>query len=66
LQVAPAESIFVGDRLHDDIGGARRVGMRTVLTREFRAEDVDGATEKPDHVVDRLPDLVPYVLRSCQ
>jgi putative hydrolase of the HAD superfamily len=43
LGVGPGEAVFVGDRLRDDIAGARAVGMRTVLTREFRDE-----TEGPD------------------
>ena len=38
LGVGPEEAVFVGDRLRDDIAGARAVGMRTVLTREFRDE----------------------------
>lgn len=35
----PGETVFVGDRLYDDIGGAQAVGMRAVQTRQFRAED---------------------------
>jgi HAD superfamily hydrolase (TIGR01549 family) len=38
LGVGAGEAVFVGDRLRDDIAGARAVGMRTVLTREFRDE----------------------------
>jgi putative hydrolase of the HAD superfamily len=38
LGVEAQEAVFVGDRLRDDIAGARAVGMRTVLTREFRDE----------------------------
>jgi HAD superfamily hydrolase (TIGR01549 family) len=38
LGVGAEEAVFVGDRLRDDIAGARAVGMRTVLTREFRDE----------------------------
>jgi putative hydrolase of the HAD superfamily len=34
-----AESVFVGDRLVDDVTGARGVGMRTVLTHRFRQEE---------------------------
>src|SRR5207247_7012323 len=39
LDVEPAEAVFVGDRVLDDIGGAKGVGMQAVLTREFRQED---------------------------
>jgi putative hydrolase of the HAD superfamily len=55
----PAHAVFVGDRLNDDIVGAQAVGMRTILTREFRQED---PTEvKPDAVVESLveiPDVI--------
>ena len=42
LGVEAEEAVFVGDRLRDDIAGARAVGMRTVLTREFR-DEIEGA-----------------------
>lgn len=42
------ETVFVGDRLLDDVTGARDVGMRTVLTHRFRQED------DPDVVPDAL------------
>jgi hypothetical protein len=42
------ETVFVGDRLLDDVTGARGVGMRTVLTHRFRQED------DPDVVPDAL------------
>lgn len=61
LKVRPEEAVFVGDRLHDDIGGAQRLGMRGVLTHEFRQEALDSQPVKPDLVIDRLPELVPYV-----
>ena len=41
LGVRADEAVFVGDRLRDDIAGARAAGMRTVLTREFR-DEIDG------------------------
>jgi putative hydrolase of the HAD superfamily len=44
----PSETVFVGDRLLDDVVGARGVGMRTVLTHRFRQE------EDPDVVPDAL------------
>ena len=52
-------AVFVGDRLNDDIVGARAVGMRTILTREFRQEDPGEIS--PDAVVDSLlevPDVI--------
>ncbi|MFN2543305.1 MAG: HAD family hydrolase [Actinomycetota bacterium] len=56
LGVAPERTVFVGDRLVDDVDGAHRVGMRAVQTREFRVEE-DPAIE-PDAVIERLPELL--------
>jgi putative hydrolase of the HAD superfamily len=55
LQVPPARAVFVGDRLDDDIAGAKGVGMRAVLTREFRLEEPDDI--RPDALIDRLSEL---------
>jgi putative hydrolase of the HAD superfamily len=63
LEVEPAAALFVGDRLYEDVRGARDVGMRTVQALWFRAdENPDGA--EPDfqaftqmdvlNIVDRL------------
>ncbi len=57
LNAAPKEALFVGDRLLDDIGGANGVGMRTVLTHQYRQEPVDGAPATPDAVIRRLSEL---------
>jgi HAD superfamily hydrolase (TIGR01509 family) len=51
----PAHAVFVGDRLNDDIVGAQAVGMRTILTREFRREDPGEV--QPDAVVERLAEI---------
>ena len=59
LGVDPGEAVFVGARLHDDVGAAQAVGMRGILTREFRQEE--GNDVVPDAIVDRLeevPDLL--------
>jgi HAD superfamily hydrolase (TIGR01509 family) len=61
LDVPAEEAVFVGDRVHDDVGGAKKLGMRAVLTRQYRREDPDGAPIKPDLVVDQLEEVVPYV-----
>ena len=57
LGVGADEAVFVGDRLRDDIGGAQAVGMRAVLTHQFRREEVDGTTARPQAVVRRLAEL---------
>lgn len=58
LDVAPHEAVFVGDRLRDDIGGAQSLGMRTVLTTQYRRETLDGSKPHPDAVIGRLPELI--------
>jgi putative hydrolase of the HAD superfamily len=62
LGVQPAEAVFVGDRVNDDIAGAKGVGMPAVLTHEFRREDVTG-TPAPDAVIEGLPDLPEVIER---
>ena len=49
------ETVFIGDRLLDDIGGARAVGMRAVQTRQFRQEENPDVV--PDAVIDHLSEL---------
>jgi HAD superfamily hydrolase (TIGR01509 family) len=56
LGVDPADTVFVGDRLRDDVAGAQAIGMRGVLTREFRREP-DDPDIRPYAVIDRLPEL---------
>jgi putative hydrolase of the HAD superfamily len=61
--VAPEDAVFVGDRLWDDIAGAKGVGMRAVLVPHsaiphHQQGPVQGV---PDAVVKRLADLLPLV-----
>ncbi|MGH2717872.1 MAG: HAD family hydrolase [Actinomycetota bacterium] len=71
LHARGSETVFVGDRLYDDIGGAKQCGMRAVLTREFRNE-LDGPERaeaphftgenpppplRPDAVIDSISEL---------
>ncbi|HEX9775058.1 MAG TPA: HAD family hydrolase [Actinomycetota bacterium] len=55
----PEASVFVGDRLVDDIAGAQALGMRTVLTQQYRREEPGEI--KPDHVIARLPEILDVV-----
>jgi HAD superfamily hydrolase (TIGR01662 family) len=55
LGVDPGNAVFVGDRVLDDVGGAKGVGMRAVLTHEFRHEEPEEIT--PDAVIERLTEL---------
>jgi putative hydrolase of the HAD superfamily len=55
LDVPPARCVFVGDDPLRDVGGARRVGMKTIRVRRgLHARDVLGAHEEADAVVDSL------------
>jgi len=59
----PARCVYVGDRLFDDVWGARNAGMRTIhipLSR-IPAEQVGHTEGQPDAVVQRLSDI-PAVL----
>jgi FMN phosphatase YigB (HAD superfamily) len=59
LGVVPQDAVFVGDSPQDDIRGAQAVGMRAVLTRQYRQAAVEGVT--PDRIIWRLPELIEYI-----
>jgi putative hydrolase of the HAD superfamily len=55
----PARCVFVGDRPFDDVRGAQRVGVRTVLMPH---SDVHAYAEvAPDAVISRLAELRPLI-----
>ncbi len=55
----PARVVFVGDRLFDDVSGAKALGMRAVHVPHSA---VPGHDVVPDATVQRLADLLPLVL----
>lgn len=61
LDVEPRRCVFVGDDLVKDIGGAARLGMRTILV--MRGDDSRRAGIDPDARIRRLAD-VPRVARA--
>jgi putative hydrolase of the HAD superfamily len=61
LDIAATEAVFVGDRIDADVEGPAALGMRTVLTHQYRQEDPSGARVSPDHVIKHLTELVPYL-----
>jgi HAD superfamily hydrolase (TIGR01662 family) len=61
LNVEARETVFVGDMVWADIQGAQALGMKAVLTHQYREEDPDGV--KPDLIVQRLSEVVGYVDR---
>lgn len=59
--VGPGDAVFVGDRLVDDIAGAHAVGMRGILTQQYRREEPDDI--EPDAIVANVTE-VPGLLAS--
>ena len=59
----PSTCVFVGDRLFDDIWGAERVGMRTILVphSEIPPEQLGHTEGRPDAVADRLSEIYDIV-----
>jgi putative hydrolase of the HAD superfamily len=55
VDTGPEGTVFVGDRLYDDVSGAQSVGMRAVHTVQFRAEDDPGV--RPDARIAHLSEL---------
>jgi putative hydrolase of the HAD superfamily len=60
LDVKPTEAVFVGDRLVDDVAGAHALGMKAILTHQYRQEQPD-ENLKPDAIVSNVSE-VPSVI----
>ena len=60
LGAEPSRTLFVGDRVREDVQGPKELGMRAVLTREWRREDDPGVA---DFVIRRLGELPAIVSR---
>ena len=58
---APGEALFVGDTLAQDIAGANRMGLRSVLL--WHRDDREPLLEEvqPHHVIRRIPELLAIV-----
>ena len=61
LDVRPEETVFVGDIVWADVLGPQSLGMKAVLTRQYRREEPN--EHKPDLIIERLPEIVDYVDR---
>lgn len=57
LDVHAEETVFVGDSPVHDVAGAKAVGMRAVLTRQYRARPYEGVDPQPDAIIDHLREL---------
>lgn len=55
LGISPQDALFVGDRVREDVLGPQSLGMRGVLTHEFRQEEVGEA--RPHAVIRSIPEL---------
>jgi putative hydrolase of the HAD superfamily len=62
LEVAPNESLFVGDSPWHDIEGALNAGMHAVLTRQYAARPTNGFAA-PDATIDHLRELRDVIAR---
>ncbi len=60
LGVEGDESLFVGDRVREDVRGPQSLGMRAILLREWRQEEDPGVA---DYVIERLGELPAIVDR---
>ena len=58
VDVKPGNAVFVGDRLHDDVAGAKQLGMRAVWVRNDVVPSYD---VEPDATIDQLGELVGVV-----
>jgi putative hydrolase of the HAD superfamily len=65
LDVEPGRTLFVGDRLYEDVRGAGELGMTTVQALWFRAdENPDGG--EPDHLAFAQIDVLNIVRRLSE
>lgn len=70
LEVAPGETLHVGDSLQADVAGAAPLGIRTVwITR--RISDADAALSQhegpaPDHVIEDLSEIEGLLDSTCE
>ncbi len=61
MRIDAPEVIFVGDRVDADVEGPAALGMRTVLTHQYRQEDPARGKVRPDHVITHLSELPAFV-----
>ncbi|MBI2955410.1 MAG: HAD family hydrolase [Chloroflexi bacterium] len=54
----PERTVFVGDRIREDIRGPQALGMRAVLTHQFRQENPDGS--RPDKVINHVREILEF------
>lgn len=57
----PAEALFVGDTVQQDIAGANRVGMRSALIWHRPDRQPPDTDPRPTHVIRSIPELLSLV-----
>lgn len=58
---APATTVFVGDRIREDVQGPQALGMKALLSHQYRKEDLNGS--RPDKVILNLLEVVEFVTK---
>ena len=61
--VGPADALMVGDRMLQDVWGAKRLGMRAVWRRPLAGAPQEKVEVEPDAAVDDLTELPPLLER---
>jgi len=61
LELKPQETIFIGDKLIEDVSGPQKVGMKAIL--KYKKDRDYSAPVVPDYVVNNLSEL-PEVIRK--
>ncbi|MBI3800377.1 MAG: HAD family hydrolase [Deltaproteobacteria bacterium] len=58
---APEEALFVGDSLQQDIAGANRMGLQSVLIWSDAEREPPAGEHRPRHVIRHIPSLLELV-----
>lgn len=58
----PHEAMFVGDSLQQDIAGANRLGLRSVLIWSDPEREPTIGEHQPKHVIRRIPDVLDLIV----
>jgi putative hydrolase of the HAD superfamily len=61
--VAPSDAVMVGDRMVQDIWGAKRLGLRAIWRRPLAGPPQEPVDVEPDAAIDDLTELPPLLER---
>lgn len=54
----PGEALFIGDSIDQDVAGANRVGLRSVLIWHREDREAPDREPRPHHVIRRIPEIL--------